>query len=59
LSLVERINNEALVARLFAIAATLSDLRQGHNLVIHLDIGFVAALAQAALMLVVIRLLYP
>ena len=44
---------------LFAIAAILSDRRQGRNLVIHLGIGLVAALAQAALMLIVIRLLYP
>ena len=43
------------VAILFAIAAILSDHRQGHNLVAHLGIGLVAALAQAALMLDVIR----
>lgn len=46
------------VAGLFAIAAILSDRRQGNNLVIHLGAGLAAALAQAALMLVVIRLLY-
>jgi hypothetical protein len=45
------------VAILFAIAAILSDHKQGHNLVAHLGIGLVATLAQAALMLVVIRLL--
>ena len=48
-----------LVAGLCAIAATLSDRRQGHNLVVHLGVGLAAALAQAALMLAVIRLLYP
>jgi hypothetical protein len=47
------------VAGLFAIAVILSDRRQGHNLVIHLGAGLAAALAQAALMLAVIRLLYP
>jgi hypothetical protein len=47
------------VAVLFVIAAILSDLRQGHNLVLHMGIGFIAALAQAALMLAAIRLLYP
>ncbi len=46
------------VAGLFAIAAILSDLRQGHNLVVHLGVGLAAALAQAALMLAVIRFLY-
>ncbi len=43
------------VAVLFTIAAILSDHRQGHSLVAHLGIGLVAAVAQAALMLVVIR----
>ena len=45
------------VAILFAIAAILSDRRQGHNQVAHLGIGLVAAVAQGSLMLVVIRLL--
>jgi hypothetical protein len=47
------------VAGLFAIAAILSDRRQGRNLVINLGIGLVAAIVQAALMLVAIRFLYP
>jgi hypothetical protein len=45
------------VAGLFAIAAVLFDLRQGHNLVVHLGVGLAAALAQASLMLTVIRYL--
>jgi hypothetical protein len=45
------------VAGLFAIAAILSDRRRGHNLLVHLGIGLAAALIQAALMLVVVRLL--
>jgi hypothetical protein len=45
------------VAGLFAIAAFLSDRRQGYNLLVHMSIGLAAALIQVALMLVVIRLL--
>ena len=45
------------VAGLFAIAAILSDRRHGRNLVVHLGVGSVAALAQVALMLAVIRFL--
>jgi hypothetical protein len=46
-------------AGLFAIAALLSTRRQGRNLVVPLCVGLPAALAQAALMLAVIRILYP
>ena len=45
------------VAGLLAISAVLSDRRLGRNLVLHLGVGLAAALAQAALMLVVIGLL--
>jgi hypothetical protein len=46
------------VAGLLAGAAILSDRRQGHNLIVYLGMGMAAALAQAALMLAVIRVLY-
>ena len=45
------------VTGLLAISAVLSDRRLGRNLALHLGVGFAAALAQAALMLGVIRLL--
>jgi hypothetical protein len=45
------------VAGLFAIAAILSDRRQGRHIVVHSGVGLAAALAQAALMLAFIRLL--
>jgi hypothetical protein len=45
------------VALLFVIAATLSERRQGHSLLIHLGVGLAAALAQTILMLAIIRLL--
>lgn len=45
------------VAGLFAVTAVLSDLRQHEKLVFHLGAGLAAAVAQAALMLFVIRLL--
>ena len=45
------------VAGLLAGAAVLSDRRQGRSLVVHLGVGLGAALAQAALMLGVIRFL--
>ena len=44
------------VALLFVIAATLSERRQAHSLLIHLGVGLAAALAQAALMLSIIHL---
>jgi hypothetical protein len=45
------------VAGLFAVTAVLSDRRQHEKLVFHLGAGLAAAVAQASLMLFVIRLL--
>ena len=45
------------VAGLFTVTAVLSDLRQHEKLVFHLGAGLAAAVAQASLMLFVIRLL--
>ena len=45
------------VAGLFAVAAVLSDRRQHEKLVLHFGAGLAAAVAQATLMLFVIRLL--
>jgi hypothetical protein len=45
------------VAGLFALTAVISDRRQRGKLVFHLGAGLAAAVAQAALMLFVIRLL--
>lgn len=44
-------------ASLIVFAAILSDLRQGHKLILNLSIGLVSVFAQAALMLAVIRLI--
>ena len=41
------------------ITAILSDRRRNQNMLVHWGIGLIAALAQVALMLAVIRLLYP
>jgi hypothetical protein len=45
------------VALLFAAAASLSDRRMGRNVLVHLGVAFIAALAQVAVMLLVIQLL--
>lgn len=45
------------VAILFILAAVLFDRRQGYNLIVHVCVGLAAALSQAALMLIVIRIL--
>ncbi len=47
------------VVLIFAIAAILSSRRQGQNMLLHAGISFLAAIAQAALMLAAIRILYP
>jgi hypothetical protein len=46
------------IAGLLASAAILSDRRQGSNLLVHVVVGLAAVVAQSALMLVVIRVLY-
>ena len=46
-------------AVIFAIIALSSDRRQKHSSVRHIGIAIVAGLVQAALMLIVVRLLYP
>jgi len=47
------------VALLLAILAVSSDLREGQPLTIHVGVCLVAAMAQAALMLLAVRMLYP
>ena len=47
------------VVVILVIAAILSDRRRNRNMLAHGGIGLIAALAQVALMLAVIRLLYP
>jgi hypothetical protein len=45
------------VAVIFMITAILADQRRHRNLVVHLGVGVIAAIAQVALILIVIRLL--
>ena len=47
------------VALIFMITAILADRRRRRNLVVHLGVGVMAAIAQVALMLAAIRLIYP
>jgi hypothetical protein len=47
------------VALIFVLTAILSDRRRNRRIVFHLGLCVVAAIAQAALMLAAIRLLYP
>ncbi|HJW82780.1 MAG TPA: hypothetical protein VJ754_00615 [Anaerolineae bacterium] len=47
------------VVVILVITAVLSDRRRNQNMLVHWGIGLIAALAQVALMLAVIRLLYP
>jgi hypothetical protein len=47
------------VALLLAVAVISSDLRERRPITVHLAISLSAAIAQAALMLLAIRLLYP
>ena len=47
------------VVLIFAIAAILSNRRQGQKIFLYMGIGLLAAIAQAALMLAAIRILYP
>ncbi len=47
------------VALIFFSAAILANRRRRQNLSVYLSVGALAALAQAALMLALIRLLYP
>jgi hypothetical protein len=45
------------VAGLLGSTAILADLRQRHNLIIHLGVGLAAAIAQAVIMLAIIRMI--
>ncbi len=47
------------VVLIFAVAAILSSRKQGQNIFLHMGIGFLAAVAQVALMLAAIQVLYP
>jgi hypothetical protein len=47
------------VTVLFGLSAIVSDRRSGQNLVRHLVLCVIAGIAQAALMLLAIRVLYP
>ena len=47
------------VVLIFAVAAILSNRRQGQNMLLHAGISLLAAIAQVALMLAAIRILYP
>jgi len=47
------------VALIFLITAILADRRRRRNLIVDAGVGIAAALTQVALMLAVIRLLYP
>ena len=46
-------------ALIFTIVAILSDRRRSQSIVVHLGIGVMAGLAQVAVMLAVVRWLYP
>lgn len=47
------------VVLIFAVAAILSDRRQGRNILLHAGISLLAAMAQVVLMLAAIQILYP
>ena len=47
------------VAVLFGLTALASDRRAGHNIARHLGLYVIAGIAQAVLMLVAVRVLYP